>query len=245
MLLHLVRSMYPEVPGVFSDTGLEYPEIKAFVKTVDNVIWLKPSKTFVEVVRQYGYPVISKDVAQKIYQIRHTRSNKLRDKRLYGDDNGNGKLPEKWRWLLDAPFEISHKCCYHLKKSPFAKYERSSERKALLGTMAEESSLRQVAYIRNGGCNAFSLNRPASSPLAFWTTADIWEYIHKYGLEYCGIYDKGAERTGCMWCMFGAHMENEPNRFQRMRVTHPKIHQYCIDKLGLGEVLDYINVPYA
>ena len=38
VLLHLVRSLYPEVPGVFSDTGLEFPEIRAFVKTVENVV---------------------------------------------------------------------------------------------------------------------------------------------------------------------------------------------------------------
>lgn len=30
VLLHLVRSMYPDVPGVFADTGLEYPELREF-----------------------------------------------------------------------------------------------------------------------------------------------------------------------------------------------------------------------
>ena len=44
--------------------------------------------------------------------------------------------------------------------------------------------------------------------------------------------------------MFGAHLEKEPNRFQRLKVTHPKLHNYCINKLGMGEVLDYINVKY-
>ena len=28
VLLHLVRSIYPDVPAVFSNTGLEYPEIQ-------------------------------------------------------------------------------------------------------------------------------------------------------------------------------------------------------------------------
>ena len=44
-LLHLVRSLYPKVPAVFVDTGLEYPEVRDFVKTIDNVIWLKPKKS--------------------------------------------------------------------------------------------------------------------------------------------------------------------------------------------------------
>lgn len=46
VLLHLVRSMYPDVEAVFSDTGLEYPEIREFVKTIDNVTWVKPKKNF-------------------------------------------------------------------------------------------------------------------------------------------------------------------------------------------------------
>ena len=47
VLLHLVRSLFPDVVGVFSDTGLEYPEIRDFVKSTENVVWLKPKTTFV------------------------------------------------------------------------------------------------------------------------------------------------------------------------------------------------------
>lgn len=54
----------------------------------------------------------------------------------------------------------------------------------------------------------------------------------------------GLSRTGCMFCMLGVHLEKEPNRFQRMKVTHPKQYAYCMDKLGLREVLEYIGVPY-
>ena len=36
VLLHLVRSIYPDTPGMFIDTGLEYPEILEHVKTFDN-----------------------------------------------------------------------------------------------------------------------------------------------------------------------------------------------------------------
>ena len=44
--------------------------------------------------------------------------------------------------------------------------------------------------------------------------------------------------------MFGVHLEGYPNRFQRMKQTHPKQWDYCIHKLGLGNVLDYIGVEY-
>ena len=70
-------------------------------------------------------------------------------------------------------------------------------------------------------------------------------------IDYLGCYEPedtlettGCDRTGCMFCMFGCHLEKEPNRFQRMKQTHPKQYEYCMDKLGLKEVLEYIGVPY-
>lgn len=36
----------------------------------------------------------------------------------------------------------------------------------------------------------------------------------------------------------------QPNRFQRMKQTHPKQYEYCMDKLGIREVLEYIGVAY-
>ena len=70
VLLHLVRELYPDVPAVFVDTGLEYPEIREFVKTFDNVTWLKPSMNFRQVIQKYGYPLISKEVSECIYESR-------------------------------------------------------------------------------------------------------------------------------------------------------------------------------
>ena len=73
---------------------------------------------------------------------------------------------------------------------------------------------------------------------------DIWTYLKLYKIPYSKIYDMGEKRTGCMFCMFGVHLEKGRNRFQRMKITHPKQYDYCINKLGCGKVLDFINVPY-
>lgn len=70
VLLDMVRKLYPGVLAVFVDTGLEYPEIRNFVKTFDNVEWLKPKKTFRQVIEEYGYPFISKEVSDKVYGAR-------------------------------------------------------------------------------------------------------------------------------------------------------------------------------
>lgn len=70
VLLHLIREMYPRVPAVFCDTGLEYPEIRDFVKTFDNVTWLRPEMNFRQVIEKYGYPFISKEVSECVYGAR-------------------------------------------------------------------------------------------------------------------------------------------------------------------------------
>lgn len=64
VLLDLVRRIYPDVPAVFVDTGLEYPELREFVKSIPNVIWLKPEMNFRKVIETYGYPIISKNVSR-------------------------------------------------------------------------------------------------------------------------------------------------------------------------------------
>ena len=67
VLLDIVRQMYPNIPAVFVDTGLEYPEIRDFVRTFENVTWLKPKKSFRKVIEDYGYPFISKEISERVY----------------------------------------------------------------------------------------------------------------------------------------------------------------------------------
>lgn len=67
VLLHLVREDYPDVPAVFCNTGLEYPEIVQFVKSFDNVEIIRPKKNFRQVILDYGYPFISKEVSERVY----------------------------------------------------------------------------------------------------------------------------------------------------------------------------------
>ncbi len=247
VLLILVRSEYPDVPAVFCDTGMEFPEIRKFWKTQENVIVLRPKMNFRQVIEKFGYPVISKEVAQKVDEIRTTKSQTLKKKRLYGDGNGNGRLPLKWRKLIDMPFKISDRCCHIMKKNPFKRYEKETGRAAMVGSMAEESRLRETQYLQKG-CNAFDATRPMSTPLAFWTSDDIWKYIKLHNMDYPSVYDLGYERTGCMFCMFGLQHEHsgffEKNRFERMKTTHPKQYNYCMDQLGLDDVLTRLHLNH-
>lgn len=70
VLLHIARRMYPDIEAIFCDTGLEYPEIRQFAKSFDNVTVMRPQMRFDEVIKQYGYPFIGKEVAERVYNAR-------------------------------------------------------------------------------------------------------------------------------------------------------------------------------
>lgn len=75
VLLHLVRRDFPDVKAVFIDTGLEYPEIRQFVRTFSNVDILKPKMNFRQVIENYGYPFISKEVSETVdYARRYVKA---------------------------------------------------------------------------------------------------------------------------------------------------------------------------
>lgn len=244
VLLEIVRGIYEDVTGVFVNTGLEYPEIKNFVKSKNNIIWLRPKKNFKQVIQEYGYPIISKEVSGQIYQIRNSKSEEVINKRLYGIGKYKyGKLPLSWRKLLHSNFKISNYCCSIIKEKPMNEFYTKTKYKPMIAIRADESQQRLLSYLKTG-CNIFTSRIPVSKPLSFWTKEDMWEYIKKYKIKYSKIYDMGYDRTGCMFCMFGVHLEGEPNRFQKMKVTHPKYYSFCINNLGIGKILDLINVNY-
>ena len=240
VLLDIARSEYPDMKACFINTGLEYPEIVEFVKTIDNVDVVRPKKSFKQVIDQYGYPVISKAISKKIYYAKQGRESAL--KFFRNETKGSRFHCGRYAYMIDAPFKIHNQCCDELKKKPIHKYEKATGLVPYIGTMASDSSMREQRYLETG-CNNYGNNQ--SIPMAFWMENDIWEYIKAHDLPYSKIYETGVKRTGCMFCMFGVHLEDYPNRFQRMKKTHPKLWKYCIEDLGCGEVMDYIGVDYG
>jgi 3'-phosphoadenosine 5'-phosphosulfate sulfotransferase (PAPS reductase)/FAD synthetase len=208
--------------------------------------------------------------------------SKRRLDRLNGvllDNNGEKSQfnMEKYKFTLDAPFNISDKCCDYLKKAPSLEYEKMTKRKPILATMATESKVRTQKWLQEG-CNAFDCKRPHSKPMSFWTEQDVLLYIKENNLPICSVYgdvvvdysamgqcenqmsfadfgilDKerpllkttGCQRTGCVLCGFGCHLEKEPNRFQMLKETHPKFHNllYVLKNNGVtyAESIDWVN----
>lgn len=145
--------------------------------------------------------------------------------------------------------------CY--EKKPAHAYEKKTGRVPFIGTLAEESRARLDNWLKHG-CNVFEGSRKASHPLSFWTNQDILQYLKKYQVPYAPIYGEiiqddnvklkttGAQRTGCIFCGFGVHLEREPNRWQQLKRTYPNIYDYIIRPwneggLGIKDVVEYIE----
>lgn len=204
VLKHIVDSMYDDVPAVFVNTGLEYPEIQKFVFSIkkgqydcfnSDVEIVRPEMRFDEVLKTYGYPVVSKEVAQTVFEARKNASTGkyiYRLKKLNGEAIDKDGKPSQYnipqyKYLLEAPFLISHKCCDVMKKKPAYQYEKETGRKPMIATMASESRLRKTKWKRFG-CNAFEQKRPTSQPMSFWTNQDVLHYLKKYDVPYCSVY---------------------------------------------------------
>lgn len=283
VLLHLVREMYPDVPAVFVNTGLEYPEVQKFAKSFENVEVLRPKMTFYEVIRKYGYPVLGKEICHKLEYAR--KGSDWAQKFINGtalNDSGEKSRYniQKYKLILNMDFHVSSACCDIMKKTPSHDYEKLTGKKRITAQMACESTLRTQQWLFNG-CNGFGMKSPVSNPMSFWTEQDVLQYIIQkklplasvYGeietespqmyIEGCGLDEKlrttGCERTGCIFCGFGCHLEKE-SRFLRLKKTHPRLYEYCIgggeydtdgfwkpnkNGLGMGHVFDELNKVYS
>lgn len=177
----------------------------------------------------------------------------------------------KWAFLLEAPFPISARCCSVMKKGPMKSYSKRTGRYPMTGQMADESALRLSQWLRFG-CNMYDAKIPTSNPLAFWTRQDVLHYIKENNLPICSVYGEivadesdqlfgqmsladyglmdderklkttGCQRTGCMFCGYGCHLEKPgEGRFEMMKKTHSKQYDYIMRSKEEGG-LDYKNI---
>lgn len=271
---------------------------------------LRPKMTFAEVIAKYGYPMIGKrqagyirlgreNLKQKKYSLRLMNLGvseaeaayiglKLPEPeilaRYHRTTDGSKYTIEKYRGLLEVDFIVSDVCCDVMKKHPMHEFVQESGKHPITGQMAEESTLRENTWLKNG-CNAFEAREPKSNPMSFWLGQDVLAYIKTYDIPIASVYGDvvfaddpeqfsmdetfcgeklcttGCDRTGCIFCGFGAHLEKGEGRFERLKRTHPKLWRYCIygggydpedglwrptkEGLGMGHVFDVLNGLYG
>lgn len=238
VLSHLAKELYPNILHIFANTTCEYPEtikhiqweannnhtnlITVLPKSKDGSTW-----TFKKVVEHYGYPVFSKQISNAIRTYQHA-STPITQQHSIDYINRNFKKYDQYKELC-----ISDKCCEILKKKPIQKKAKELGMEcSILGILASESRQREQDWLKYG-CNSFhKKNENQCRPLSFWTEQDILEYVKRYNVKISKLYELGYERNGCMYCAFGAHLEKSPNRFQRLKITHPVQHSYLSHNFG-------------
>lgn len=239
VLLHIARELYPDVPVVFFNTGMEFPEIYDFIREQENVTTINPKMSFRKVIAEYGYPVGGKNLAHWVDLAQRGHPSGIKQM------NAETKYGYKsYKWMVDAPFKISDKCCYKLKKEPAALYHKETGRAPLIGSRNEESNLRTEMWLRHGEISTGGV--PSGTPLSLWTAEDVSEYIRRNDIKLSEIYNMGYDRTGCTYCLFGIFLDR--GRFLKLKNTHPKAWAYCMRPiedggLGMEPVLDFIGVP--
>lgn len=220
VLLHLVRDLYPNIKAVFSNTGLEYPEIQSFVRSFENVEIIHPKQNFVSAITEKGYPLISKEVSAIIRMARKyiecgDTSESAQHFMPYKQVLGLGEFShrenilvngvvevgkkryskEKYKPLLDMDFRISEECCDITKKQPLHDWQsRTGHDRVMIGTLAEESALRTRGWLKTG-CNSFNGRDAKSRPLSFWTEQDILQFIKVNDIEIASVYGEIVEIT--------------------------------------------------
>lgn len=213
VMLSLVDVVIPRVKCVFVMTGCESPSVCRFIREQQqhhDIEIVRPVKTLKQVFAEYGFPLVSKEVAHHVKQVRRN-PDCLASANMLNRQDRHG-IPYRWRYLITEPYDVSDRCCHWLKKKPAYDYTKQTGLHPYVGLTAAESHMRTMAYLKRGGCNAFqedSKHHPASWPLAIWNEQDVWQYINDRQLPLPDIYQQGATRTGCMGCGFGAHIHGE------------------------------------
>lgn len=221
VMLYLVRLIDKKKKAVFANTTNEFIEILRFVKETENVKTVMPETTFIHTVKKYGFPLISKKIARMITDLRNPTPNNIASRNLYltgikrdGTKTKSFKLPKKYKYLIDAPFDITNKCCNLLKIKPMSIFKKDG---IFIGTMTIDSGIRKAVYMKTGCIN---LNKNICTPLSIWNKNDIWDFIKQNNIPYCNIYDKGEHNTGCAFCGFGIMFDK--TRFERLKEREPK-----------------------
>lgn len=207
-LLQFLRSIHIDVPAV-SVSVLEDKSIQEVHKQL-GVQALKPLKSKVQVIREFGWPVLSKEIAGKISLLQNPseKNATVRHAIITGETGAYGgyrtgtrmKLAQKWLEKFGGyenenegvsygkpDFLVSDKCCYYLKEKPCNDYARKSGRFPYMGLMASEGGRRQKALMLNG-CNYISPGTKRSCPFAIFSRQDLLQLALDLNVPVPEIY---------------------------------------------------------
>lgn len=214
-LLLFLRDIGIDCPAV-SVSSLEDKSIQLIHKQL-GVECLKPAMrddgtrwTKVQVLQELGFPVLSKEKANKISLLQNpTEENRtVRHAIITGETGEYGgnrtgsrmKLPQKWLNLFGGyenenenvdyrkpDFLVSDKCCYYLKEKPCDDWAKEHNSVPFLGLLASEGGRREKSLMLNG-CNYFGKTSIRSCPFAIFERQDVLRLALDLNVPVPAIY---------------------------------------------------------
>ena len=210
-IVHLVCTYFPEfldkIHFVFINTGLEYDAKKRHITELENKHSIEieqiRGKSVVTVVRQYGFPILSKTRSEDIFYYLNGRQWAI--DRIDGDANKdkpryayNNKMIDMIHYIKKNGLKVSSRCCDKSKKEPVKRFMRENgielnvtgERKAEGGQRA--SSHKSCFEEHKDGFHKFM-------PLWWWSDSVKKVFKQTEGIRYSDCYEVyGLRRTGCV-----------------------------------------------
>lgn len=207
-LLVFLREIGIDVPAI-SVTSLEDKSIQEVHKQL-GIIPVKPMKSKVNILNEFGFPVISKRIAGKIDALQNPseKNQTVRHAIITGECGAQGhfatnsrmQLPKKWLELFGgyenenegtnyqtAPFKVSNKCCEYLKERPCDVWAKENSSAPFLGLMASEGGQREEALVEHG-CNYFGKSVIRSAPFAPFMRQDLLQLALDLSVPIPEIY---------------------------------------------------------
>ncbi|MDE0555839.1 MAG: phosphoadenosine phosphosulfate reductase family protein [Candidatus Poribacteria bacterium] len=206
--LHLTLQIKPDIPVLFVNTGIEFPESLEYTRKLAkdwdlNFHEANAKVNFWRLTEEQGLPVAGR-----------------------GNTTFMQDLSEK------ADVKLSNSCCHRMKETPARQFYREHEIEGTVtGLRVSESLMRKYNFADYGALRYSSIyNALISWPLYAWLDEDIAKYIKKNNLPRNPIYELGYNRVGCWACL--QDMFYKDSRLFTLQKEHPNMYKTIRKKFG-------------
>jgi 3'-phosphoadenosine 5'-phosphosulfate sulfotransferase (PAPS reductase)/FAD synthetase len=265
VLYHLIKMANIPAKIVFFDTGIELDVIYEFVKTFNDVEWVKPRKPFGQIVKQYGIPYKSKFLSEYLHTwdinqknpFKLVRNNELVKGTIHrttweGDivdtkekiTTGRA-LPKKNFHMLHpdrvGEYTVHNRCCAYLKKDPSKHYIKEHNVNGyFMGVRQAEGGARSLTYKSCRSVKKIGKKLVLQSmPMFDWSDQDVDDFIKKYNIPISKAYTEyGLERTGCFCCPFAQKMDENLEALYKYETNKYKASMKWLGKVYMDMGVD-------
>ena len=209
VVLHMALQMKPDIKVVFNNTGVEYPET-------------------------YEY----RDLLAKAWNLNLVETKPEKSFWECVKEYGFPLIRSEYAWKKDKRKQLKPMCCIFLKEKPMAKACREYNIEAsLTGLRCAESGVRMFVIAQRG--QIYHTKKWGSlwryHPIAFWTKAEVDQYLWDHQIPKNTIYSKGKDRSGCMPCTGFLNWERQLAR------ANPKMYRIVQKMRGVPILDNYLQ----